>query len=194
MRIEKGKLLYHLTELKNMENILRYGLLSRDRLFEKKLKFKDVASQEILSFRSKRGLNRYVPFHFFSGNPFDGRVQKSYINDEFVYICIERIVARNMGFEIIPRHPLNMNPFRIYTFEEGMNEIDWSMMEQRIYSDHECREVCMAECIYDGDLSINDFFSVNVRLMKHKNWLKDLFHDYNIKQPPYINCSPNYFI
>jgi hypothetical protein len=194
MGIRDGQLLYHLTELKNMENILKYGLLSRNRLFEEELKFEDVANPEILSFRSIHGLDNYVPFHFFSNNPFDGDVQKSHPEDDFVYLCVKRTVAREMGFEIIPRHPLNMAPFRIYTYDGGMTEIDWDTMEQRCYSDHECKEVCLAECIYDGDLSIYDFINVTVRTEKDKGVVESLFDKYSIRKPPYINLSPNYFI
>lgn len=194
MGIREGQLLYHLTELKNMENILKHGLLSRNRLLEENLVFEDVANPDILSFRSLHDLDNYVPFHFFSSNPFDGDVQKSHPEDDFVYLCVKRTVAREMGFEIIPRHPLNMMPFKIYTYDEGMEVIDWDIMEQRCYSDHECKEVCLAECIYDGDLSIDDLFSINVRTEKDKAVMENLFNKYRIKKPPYINLSSNYFI
>ena len=40
--------------------------------------FLDVADHEILLSRAVHRLERYVPFHFFAGNPFDGRIQPKY--------------------------------------------------------------------------------------------------------------------
>ena len=82
MRIEEGKLIYHLTDIANLENIIKYGLLSRKELQNIGLLFKNVADPEIIGFRRT------------------------------------------------PRHPLNMSPFMMYTYEAGMKEIDWETMNK----------------------------------------------------------------
>lgn len=58
--ISKQKLLYHLTNIRNLPSILNVGILSRNQLSE----FVDVADQEILDSRKKFNLESYVPFHF----------------------------------------------------------------------------------------------------------------------------------
>jgi len=68
--IRNQKLLYHLTSTNNLQSILNQGFLSRDRL----IAFDDVAEPDIIEFRGQNNLNKYVPFHFFANNPFDGRV------------------------------------------------------------------------------------------------------------------------
>lgn len=193
MSIQEGKLLYHLTDIANVENIIENGLLSRNSLETRGLVFTDVADQEILDFRRLHNLNSYVPFHFFAKNPFDGRVQKDNPDIEFVYLCIKRSVARDMGFQIIPRHPLNMNPFTIYDYDEGLDNIDWDTMESRDYANYECKEICMAESIYLGDLDIDSFFSINVISDRSKEYVEELLEDYGIKNI-YVNTARNYFI
>lgn len=138
--IKNGKLLYHLTALTNMESILRDGLKPRFSLNEN---FKDVAEQDIIEFRNKNNISNLVPFHFFSGTPFAGRVQIDYPDEEFVYITLHRNVASNPknSFKIFPTHPKHMNPLKLFDYEEGFEEIDWELMEKRDYSDSECKEV-----------------------------------------------------
>ena len=193
MNIQEGKLLYHLTDIRNIRKIIEKGLLSRSSLESRGLVFTDVADEEILDFRRMHNLNCFVPFHFFAKNPFDGRVQIDNPDIEFVYICIKRSVARHMGFQIIPRHPLNMVPFIIYDYEDGFNNIDWATMENRDYADYECKEICMAESIYLGDLGNDSFFSINVISERSKKYVEDLLDDYGITNI-YVNTTPYYFI
>ena len=71
------KLLYHLTELDNMNSIIEYGLMSRADIKNKKLKYHDVADQAIIGKREELGLDKYVPFHFHPYSAFDVAVKKS---------------------------------------------------------------------------------------------------------------------
>jgi hypothetical protein len=89
-----GKLIYHLTSMDNMEGILRNGLLSRGILDQ----FDDVAEQEIINHRESKGLNKFVPFHFFAGTPFDGVVQKTYVDKTFVFLTLRRTFAQENNF------------------------------------------------------------------------------------------------
>lgn len=193
MSIKDGKLIYHLTDINNIENIIQMGLLSRKTLIERGMVFEDVAEPEILQFRKLHDLDEYVPFHFFARNPFDGRVQKSYPDSEFAYLCMSRDKARELQFEIIPRHPLNMAPFMMYTYEDGMEIIEWDKMERRDYSDKECKEICMAECVHKGDVDINDIFSINVKTEENKAYVESILRKYGINSI-YVNAAPNYFV
>lgn len=193
MGIREGKLIYHLTDIRNIESIIRIGLLSRKRMVEKGLCFEDVADREILQFREEYDLNQYVPFHFFARNPFDGKVQKCNPESEFVYLCMLRECAKNKGFQIIPRHPLNMEPFIMYNYDEGMDVIEWDKMEQRDYSNYECKEICMAECVYQGELPVGEFFSINVKTEVAKRYVENLLKKYGIKGI-YVNFTPYFFV
>lgn len=70
--------LYHITSIKNLDSILKHGLLSRQELVSKGIIFHDVANKDILSIRSRifikyketiRRLNEYVPLFFAPKRP-----------------------------------------------------------------------------------------------------------------------------
>lgn len=190
--IRDGKLLYHITELDNLENIINFGLLSREELSLYDVKFTNVADREILDFRRKHKLQKYVPFHFFPNTPFAGSVQKNNSKYEFIYLCLQRHLAKKHRFKIIPQHPLSMTSFKMYNFDEGMEIINWDIMERRDYHDYECREICMAECLYNHPIPINWFNCIYVRNEEIKNYVQEILGQYNIEKI-YINIMPSWF-
>lgn len=99
--IKDQKLLYHLTCLDNVPSILDQGLLPRSKVD----RFTDVADSEIIRSRQDLHLEHKVPFHFFAGNPFDGRVQKDHPGKQFVLFTVHRDVAAGNNWEVIPCHP-----------------------------------------------------------------------------------------
>lgn len=166
MSIRDQKLLYHLTALNNLESILKNNLLPRSDILD----FDDVAEPDIISFRQNNGLNQYVPFHFFAKNPFDGRVQKDNKGKDFIYICVSREFARTNLFKIIPLHPKSMNPLQLLDYEEGIEQIDWTVMNTRKYLDDYCRHVCMAESLSPKKIHPADFhmiFTPNSEVANH---------------------------
>ena len=156
--IKEQKLLYHLTSLNNVGSILDNGLQPRAGLQE----FHDVADAEILVGRGEHGLENYVPFHWFSRNPFDGRVQKDRPNEEFVLITVRRALAEGNNWKILPKHPLAKQEFRFYDYQEGFELVNWDLMQERDYHDSYCKSVCMAECLSPQPVSASDFFKIFV--------------------------------
>ena len=73
---QTGKLLYHLTEVKNLESIIRVGLVPRKVLVENEVRFEDVANPEIIIKRERLGLDGYIPFHFHPYSAFDMAVKR----------------------------------------------------------------------------------------------------------------------
>lgn len=197
MGIREGKLLYHLTELKNLKDILQYGLMSRNGVISNSLKFKDIADPEIISFRNENGLNDYVPFHFFVKNPFDGRVQRNYRNEKFLYICVTRDWARNNNFKIIPTHPMHMQNFQLIEYDRGIDLIRWDIMdnkEYRDYHDDNVRNACMAEAVVKDLVDIDNIYSLNVKNDEDKQYIEKLLQKYNISTSAYINVCENWFL
>lgn len=178
MSIRSKKTLCHLTKLENLDNILKYNLISREALIDNGIYFKDVADAEILDGRSLNNLQYYVPFHFYAGNPFDWKVQNNHKNSNFIYICITRELAEYNNFKIIPMHPLSMNPFKIYNYKEGMKEINWNLMETRNYRDPKCKQICMAECITELTIPYEHFQSIAVKDEKTKEIVENKIKKY----------------
>lgn len=156
--IREQKLLYHLTSLNNVGSILENGLQPRSALNG----FHDVADVEILAGRAEHRLNEYVPFHWFSRNPFDGRVQTDRPDEDFVLLTVRRNLASARNWKVLPRHPLARQAFRFYDYQEGFDLIDWELMDNREYSDAACKSVCMAECLSPTPVRVSDFFKIYV--------------------------------
>ncbi len=194
MSIKDGKLLYHITALVNIESIFKNGLLARVSLEDT---FKDVAEQDIIIFRDTHKITNLIPFHFFAGTPFAGRVQINYPLEEFVYITIHRDIAKleSNDFKIFPTHPMHMNPLEIYSYQEGLEKINWELMERRDYSDHECKEICMAECVANHkSVPSNIFHSIIVKSDETKEYLEKLYYEIFRNNPPFhINVNSTYF-
>lgn len=157
--IRTQKLIYHLTGLQNLPSILERGLRPRANLAN----FVDVADQDIITDRRRLRLERFVPFHFFAKNPFDGRVQHDHPEKRFVLIAVERSKAHSLGWKIIPRHPLAGDDIEVMDYDAGMQAIDWDAMNKRDYSDQHSKCTCMAECIAPGPVAPNLFQSIRVK-------------------------------
>ncbi len=158
MSIQTQKLIYHLTCIDNLASILDRGIQPRSALSG----YVDIADGEIIESRQKLGLENYVPFHFFGGNPFDGRVQKDHPEKEFVLITVRREHASAQNWQIIPRHPLADEDIKLMDYAEGFSTIDWAKMNERNYSDDHSKSVCMAECLSPDVVLPERFFSCYV--------------------------------
>lgn len=169
-----GLLIYHLTSLDNLDNIFNSGLLSRSKVIE----FKDVADQEIINWRKEKGLQNLIPFHFFIGTPFAGIVQRNFPGDKFVYITLKREYARERKFKILPKHPISLNDFEIFEYDEGIIRVDWENMALRDYSDIVCKATCMAECLTDITIPANEFHSIIVPNEEIKKFVLQLKSKY----------------
>lgn len=154
--IRDQKLLYHLTALDNIESILQSGLLPRATLD----RFADVANPEIIENRAAYGLDRFVPFHWFARNPFDGRVQQDYPNKKFVLITVRRAVAQGRNWSVVPRHPLANGAPELLDYQSGIAAIDWETMNRRDYHEAECKSICMAECLSPQPVPATEFFRI----------------------------------
>lgn len=193
-----GKFIYHLTSIKNIESIFDSGLQPRALLNEKSII--DVADPEIIKYRIEYGITNYIPFHFFANTPFAGAVVKKYSSETFVYIAIKRSYAANNGFKIIPKHPMSHDMKyapNIYDYEEGIKRIDWEAMNRRDYRDEYCKNVCMAECVFDGVIDIQNLISYwYVKFYVHNEavakYIKDLCQrKYGIC--PDVSVNPHMF-
>ncbi|ANY89907.1 MULTISPECIES: DarT ssDNA thymidine ADP-ribosyltransferase family protein [Pseudomonas] len=158
MAIRTQRFLYHLTSVANVLSIFQRGLLPRTALMEDE--FADIADAEIIQGRCQQGLERYVPFHWFAKNPFDGRVYHDRPDEEFVLVAVERSHAQTQNWSVIARHPLSGGRFELLGYDEGFEAIDWDLMDLRDYHDQECKHVCMAECLAPGPVLVSQFAKI----------------------------------
>ncbi len=183
----KGKLLYHITHLNNMPSILQRGLFSRHALREAGIiDFIDIADPSILSKRELylEALSKFVLFHFYAKNPFDGAVCKKYGSENMAIITLERELHKSNKFLIIPSHPLDCDSPDIYSYEEGLAHIRWDILDRetgRDYRDPEIKKACMAECVMEYEIPADAFSFVYVYNDEAKQKLEAFPNGHKIK-------------
>ncbi len=192
MSIRERKMFYHLTDLNNIDSIIEYGLLPRKTIIDNKIKFNDVADNEIINFRKLHGLDEFIPFHFYPFTPFDWDVQTTHKSKIFIYICITKEIAKHNNLKIIPMHPLSMNPFILYDYKDGLDEINWILMETKNYKNGECKKICLAECLCDKRIPLECFQSIAVKDEETKMYIQEKVNKPNIKI--HIDVRKNWFI
>jgi hypothetical protein len=192
---QSKKLLYHLTDLKNLPSIIQAGLLSRRALHSAKAKFSDHADAEILTGRAEHGLDAYVPFHFIQKNPFDYAVLRKSPSDQFVLIAVARQFAATNGWQICPRHPLtDAEPPMVLTWQAGLAAIDWAQMDKRprnYNSDRECKLVCMAEALSPAPVPSTAWQSIFVATTDAQKVVQSLLSQARVAK--YVNVNAAMF-
>lgn len=185
--IREQKLIFHLTDINNLEAIFSDGLKPRSLLKG----FSDVADPEIIASRSALQLEKLVPFHFFAGNPFDGRVHLDNRDKKFVLITIHRNHAKANNWKIIPKHPLAGADITLLDYDTGIENIDWDTMNRREYGDDNCKCVCMAECLSPATVTANNFHSIYVPDAATETVVNALKQKYRLDM--YVNINSRMF-
>ncbi|HEM8338270.1 TPA: DUF4433 domain-containing protein [Providencia rettgeri] len=185
--IQNQALLYHLTCIDNLPSILEHGLCSRESLGNG---FTDVADGKIIQGREALNLQQMVPFHFFSNNPFDGRVKKNHNDKSFCMITVNRKIAKENNWKIIPTHPLSAHQeIELMDYTTGFSKINWDLMNQRDYTIPECKQVCMAECLSPTTVYAKDFHSFFVKDDVAKSHVLELLNKFNLSTHVNINST-----
>lgn len=189
-----GKLLYHLTKLDNLESIIKNDLLPRKYVIEQKINFGDIANSEIISKRTELGLDAYTPFHFHPYSAFDIAVKHTYQEQDMIYLCIDRELARTNGFKILPLHPLSAEECILYDYDVGFQRIDWDTMMETKRTDDYAKHVKMAECLTEKSIPINLFTCIYVPSEDVEEKTKNILNENGVVFPkPYINIMPYWF-
>lgn len=193
-RVKEGKSLYHLTKLDNLDSILENGLISRKRVNDNNIDFSDVANPDIIEKRLCLGLEEYVPFHFHPYSSFDVKVKNTYFDEEFVYICITRELARYNRFKILPIHPLAKDQaYSLYEYDEGFSKIDWKVMQTKGLDDDYSKHVKMAECLTELIVPFKCFHCICVRNEEIKRIVEEKIEKHGLRyKPPYVDIQ-NWF-
>lgn len=192
IKIKDGKLLYHQTALKNLESIIKNGLLSRNQMEERRIHFTDVANHEILRGRARNHLDNFVPFHFHPRTPFDYRIRGDHPKESFVYIAVKREYAKSINAYIIPAHPLSSEKPEIFSYDEGIKKIDWETMEKKKSDAGYNPQVRMAECLFKSPLKAEVFSIIYVKNNDDKQKVEKILGENNINDI-IVNIQENFF-
>lgn len=185
--------IYHITAVENIPNILTSGLQCRNDL--KSDDFNDVASHSILDKRAEYGLDKFVPFHWVYGSEFDYNIHETYDDTEFAYIAIDRNIAKNENWKVIPQHPLaGGNAPEILDYSIGFNKINWSYMKPHAYYSefgysYQNKQTTMAECLAPKSVPANKFAKIFVANEETLSYILDFFDEAPPDDEYYIPLS-----
>ena len=180
-----GTLFWHLTAFSNMRNILEKGLLSRSRLFDDE--YDDIAPSKLNQKRTRKGLDGFVPFHFFPSNPFDISVFKKKENKDYCYITILQDTACRLKCKIVLEYPnhKNIEDFLLEYNNESKKRIDEKINNIRKntdYSKGKDKLESLGECLVPDCIKPIDFYSIIVKDIESKEkiekWSKEFQRDY----------------
>ena len=177
-----------------MESIIKYGLLPRKKVIEQKINFGDIANPEIISKRTELGLDAYTPFHFHPYSAFDVAVKHTYQEQDMIYLCFDRELARMNHFKILPLHPLSAEECVLYDYDEGFNLIDWEIMTKVGLTDDHAKRIKMAECLSDRVIPVRAFKCFYVSSELVKIYVESVLHKCGVNfPPPFVNIMPQWF-
>lgn len=134
--IQEQSFLYHLVKLNEVETLFKNGLRP---------------TQQI-------GTKNYLSFEFYPYAPSILAVQKAHPEDIYVYFCISRERAAELGYQILIQDP-KQHTQNLYRYEEGFLRIDWKSMEQM--SD-ENKEMKITQCVSDTVLAYEEIQNIFV--------------------------------
>lgn len=118
-------------------------------------------------------------------------VKNTYNNENFIYICLLRKVARNNGFKILPRHPLNMDECILMDYDEGFQAIDWDIMQEKGLDDDNAKQIKMAECLTDLIVPVNCFQCIYVKNEEIKEIVEKKLKEHGVeRKPPFVDIMP----
>lgn len=185
MKIEDGRLIYHLTPISSLESIIKHGLMSRASLKSMGIKYVDTADHEILDERERLGLSHFIPFHFHIHTAYDTAVKNNHSDKMFSYICLNRSYAKSNGFLVLPFHPASNERPQLFDYAVGFNRIDWKTMEmtnseaaQAHIDSRYHRQVRMAECLSRSIIPATSFQSIKVPDSNAQKYVSGLLDTY----------------
>lgn len=200
MSIKDGKLLYHLTTIDVFESIVVNGLLSRKKLCKQKIKFTDTANHDILNERERLDLSSYIPFHFHTHTSYDTLLKNKHDDKNFIYLCLHRDYAQKNNFFILPIHPTSTEKPKLYSYDKGIEKINWEIMElnqsdqlPKGITENYRTLVRMAECLSPKKIDISDFLSIFVKDDDSAEKVKEILEKHKIKKSPHVNINKKFF-
>lgn len=188
--------IFHFTDIRNLDSIIKNGLLCTNAMIKKGLSHQDIANSDIQQRRAamkvtcgKGGVvHDYVPFYFTSKNPMFLSVLNKKNHDQpfFIYLCV-KINRLEKDDAVFTSHSANTNnPPTFYDDVNDLNKLDWKQIDSKKwkFTDEE-RHRKMAEALIFDKMDVAEIDSIvvyNSDVAKIVRWL----FERNGKQAPEI--------
>ncbi len=195
----ESKLLYHITDYRNLPSILEHGeLLAYSKVSFDKISYKDIAHQTIQTRRSTTEvpvspygmLHDYVPFYFAPRSPMlyaikNGKVEGiAGTQSDIIYLVtnINEIAESEREFVFTDGHAI-MSLTDFYNDLAYLDEVDWPVMESMYWNDSDRfpdrKRRRQAEFLVYESVPLNLFLGIGVRNERIKVIVEEMLKECN---------------
>lgn len=193
--IHKGKYIFHFTDARNLDSIIKYGLLCTNEKNKQGIKHQNIANQTIQERRATMDVTAgpggkvhdYVPFYFSSINPMLLTLlnHKNCDQNLIVYLCvkIDRLDKDDAVFTSTSAN--TAVPPTFYDDPSHLDDLDWDLIFSRRWKmeSDEDKHKKMAEALIHTKISISEIDAIVVYNDGIKKAVKQVFEKNGIKAP-----------
>lgn len=189
--------IFHFTDIRNLDSIIKHGLLCTNLKNEQGIKHQNIANMTIQERRATMDVpvgpggkvHDYVPFYFSSVNPMLlSKLNQKNVDQQFIiYLCvkIQRLEKEDAVFTDASANTVETPSF--YNDVKDLDKLDWVAIDKKswgVASDDE-RHKKMAEALIHKSVGIGEIDAILVFHDGIKNAVKKVFEENGV-QPPAI--------
>lgn len=196
--VHKWRYIFHFTDVRNLDSIIKNGLLCTNEKNAKGIEHKNIANMTIQERRANMDVtggpggkvHDYVPFYFSSMNPMllSKLIQKNVDQQYIIYLCIkiQRIEKDDAVFTDASAN--TVNPPMFYDDVVDLNQLDWTVIDKKSWgvADDDERHRKMAEALIHQKVDISEVDAVLVFNGGIKTGVEKLFKENGVKAPAII--------
>lgn len=191
----KGRYIFHFTDIRNLDSIIKNGLLCTNLKNEKEIKHKNIANQRIQERRARMDVpvgpggkvHDYVPFYFSSINPMllSKLIQKNVDQPGIIYFCvsIDRLEKEDAVFTDASANTAEAPEF--FDDTSDLDELDWEIIDSKSWKQdsEEDKHKKMAEALIASRVDISEISHIVVYNEHVKKYVQKIFDDNGVKAP-----------
>lgn len=193
--IHKGKYIFHFTDARNLDSIIKNGLLCTNEKNKQGIKHQNIANQTIQERRASMDVTAgpggkvhdYVPFYFSSINPMLLTLlnHKNCDQNLIIYLCI-KIDRLDKDDAVFTSASANTAvPPSFYDELSHLDDLDWNLIFSRKWKmeSDEDKHKKMAEALIHIKVDISEIDAIVVYNKSIKKAVKQVFDENGIKAP-----------
>ena len=191
----KNKYIFHFTDIRNLDSIIKNGLLCTNIKNKNGITHRNIANTNIQNRRAtmkvpvepKGKVHDYVPFYFSSINPMLLKKlnEKNVDQPLIVYLCvkIDRLDKDDAVFTDASAN--TAVPPTFYDDIKDLDKLDWNLIENKKWKmpDDESRHKKMAEALIHNRIGIEEVDAIVVYNNQVKEKVERIFTNNRIKNP-----------
>lgn len=193
--IHRQRYIFHFTDIRNLDSIIKNGLLCTNEKNSRGIKHEDIANQSIQGRRAAMDVpvapggtvHDYVPFYFSSINPMLlSKLNQRNVDQPFIiYLCvgIGRLEKDDAVFTDASAN--TVVPPRFFNDTDDLDKLDWGIIDSRSWrqGSEEEKHKKMAEALIASKVDVNEISHIVVYNDDVKKCVQKIFDDNGVEAP-----------